>query len=214
MGIISAWHCYLSKEKKYLLRVSVTLSSNNTLLTVPASVTVAAGAATAAFNATAAATFTSSQTAIVTATLGSSAKTATITGATVTSSVPSFVQQKDNQVTSGTTSSATFSSPATAGNLIVVYLVWDNTGAAGVSDSLGNTYRAAIGSTLWSNSRYSVQTFYAINRGGGSDTVTATFATAVSSFGIVYAHEYSGVAQTAPVDGTAAAAGQPERRDL
>ncbi len=186
---------------------SVTLKSNNTLLTVPASVTVAAGATTATFSASAAATFTSSQTATVTATLGSSSKTATITGVTVTSSTPSFIQEKDNRVTSGKTSSATFSSATTAGNLIVVYLNWDNTGTASVSDSLGNTYIAALGSTPWNNSQYRVQTFYTINRSGGADTVTATFATAVTSFGIVYADEYSGVAQTAPVDVTAAAAG-------
>jgi trimeric autotransporter adhesin len=186
---------------------SVTLASDNTLLAVPASVTVAAGAATATFSATAAAAFTSNQTAIVTATLGSSSSTATITGATVTTAAPSFIQEKDNRVTSGTTSSATFSSPTTAGNLIVVYLIWDNTGAAAVSDSLGNKYAAAIGSKLWSNSHYTVQTFYAINSIGGTDTVTATFATAVNSFGIVYADEYSGVAQTAPIDVTAAAAG-------
>jgi uncharacterized protein (TIGR03437 family) len=89
----------------------------------------------------------------------------------------------------------------------VVYLIWDNTGTAAVSDSLGNTYTAAVGSTLWNNSQYRVQTFYTINSKGGADTVTATFATALSSFGIVYADEYSGVAQTAPIDVTVAAAG-------
>jgi trimeric autotransporter adhesin len=186
---------------------SVTLKSNNTLLSVPASVTVAAGATAASFNATAAATFTSSQTATVTASLGSSSKTATITGVTVTSAVPKFIQEKDNQVTSGKTSSATFSSSTTAGNLIVVYLIWDNTGTAAVSDSIGNTYAAAIGSTLWSNNQSKVQTFYAINRSSGANTVTATFATAITSYGIIYADEYSGVAQTTPVDVTAAAAG-------
>ena len=57
---------------------SVTLASNNALLTVPASVTVAAGATTATFSATAAATIASNQSATVTATLGSSSQTATI----------------------------------------------------------------------------------------------------------------------------------------
>jgi trimeric autotransporter adhesin len=57
---------------------AVTLASNNSSLTVPASVTVAAGASTASFSATAAATIASNQTAIVTATLGASSKTATI----------------------------------------------------------------------------------------------------------------------------------------
>jgi hypothetical protein len=57
---------------------TVTLGSNNASLTVPASVTVAAGATTATFNATAAATIASNQSATVTATLGASSQTATI----------------------------------------------------------------------------------------------------------------------------------------
>ena len=57
---------------------AVTLASNNASLTVPASVTVASGATTAAFSATAAASIASNQTATVTATLGSSSQTATI----------------------------------------------------------------------------------------------------------------------------------------
>ena len=173
---------------------SVTLASNNTSLTVPVSVTIAAGASTANFNATAAATFTSNQSATVTATLGGSSKTAVINGATTGTTTPAFIQETDNQVTSGNISSATFSSPPAAGHLIAVYLIWDNAGSASVSDSLGNKYASAVGPTRWSNSKYSVQIFYAINLVGGPDTVAATFATAVKSFGIVYAHEYSGVA--------------------
>ena len=57
---------------------NVTLASNNASLTVPASVTVAAGATTATFSATAAASLASNQSATVTATLGSSSQTATI----------------------------------------------------------------------------------------------------------------------------------------
>src|ERR1019366_3826525 len=57
---------------------SVTLNSNNALLTVPASVTVLAGATTATFSATACSSIPSNQNAIVTATLGASAQTATI----------------------------------------------------------------------------------------------------------------------------------------
>jgi trimeric autotransporter adhesin len=56
----------------------VTLASNNTLLTLPASVTVAAGAAKATFSATAAASITSNQSATIMATLGGSSSTATI----------------------------------------------------------------------------------------------------------------------------------------
>ncbi len=120
---------------------------------------------------------------------------------------PAFVQEKDNQITSGQTNRVTFSSTITAGHLIAVYLIWDSTGSSSVSDSLGNTYISAAGPIRWSNSKYSAQIFYAISRSGGGDTVTATFATAVKAFGIEYAHEYSGVLQTAPVDVTASAVG-------
>src|SRR5450631_3951941 len=68
---------------------------------------------------------------------------------------PTFVQEKDNQVTFGNSSRATFFSRTTAGNLIVAYLIWDNTGSASVSDSLGNTYASAGGPTWWTNGRYS-----------------------------------------------------------
>ena len=53
---------------------SVTLTNNNASLTVPASVTVAAGATSATFSATAAASIASNQSATVTATLGSSSQ--------------------------------------------------------------------------------------------------------------------------------------------
>ena len=43
----------------------------------------------------------------------------------------------------GTTASLAFSKANTAGNLIVVYVVWDNPGTVQVSDSKGNTYTAA-----------------------------------------------------------------------
>src|SRR5579863_4760798 len=120
---------------------------------------------------------------------------------------PAFVQEKDNQVTSGSASRATFSAATTAGNLIAVYLIWDSTGAASVSDSLGNSYASALPAIRWSSGKYSTQIFYAISQKSGIDTVTATFATKVNSFGIVYAHEYSGISPTAPVDVTAAATG-------
>jgi hypothetical protein len=120
---------------------------------------------------------------------------------------PAFVQEKDNQLYIGNKSSVTFSNPTAVGNLIVVYLIWDNKGSASVSDSLGNSYSNASGVALWSSGTYSAQIFYTINLRSGGDTVTATFATAVKSFGLIYAHEYSGISQTAPLDVTASASG-------
>jgi chitodextrinase len=124
-----------------------------------------------------------------------------------TVNTPTFIQERDNQVTSGKTSGATLSVPTSAGNLIVAYLIWDNTGSAAVSDSLGNSYASAGPATLWSSSTHSAQIFYTINLRSGSNTVTASFSTAVTSFGIVYAHEYSGISQTTPLDVTSMAAG-------
>jgi hypothetical protein len=52
---------------------------------------------------------------------------------------PTFVQVRAKEITSGTANSLAFSSANTAGNLIVVYAIWNNTGSATVSDSRGNT---------------------------------------------------------------------------
>jgi len=120
---------------------------------------------------------------------------------------PAFVQEKDTQITFGSTNRTTFAAPNTAGNLIVVYVVWDNTSGVSVSDSLGNTYTSAIGPTRWNNNRNSVQTFYAINRASGSNTVTASFSRRIQSFAIAYAHEYSGVRSTGTIDVAAALSG-------
>ena len=130
-----------------------------------------------------------------------------VVGAAFGATTPAFIQERDNQVTSGNTSRVTLPSSITAGNLIVVYVIWDNTGSASVSDSRGNSYASAVVPILWSNGKYSAQVFYTISLSSGVDTVTATFATQVNSFGIVYAHEYSGIRQTAPIDVTAAATG-------
>jgi hypothetical protein len=46
-----------------------------------------------------------------------------------------FVQGRAEGITSGTTNSLAFNSANTAGNLIVAYLVWSNTGSVTLSDS-------------------------------------------------------------------------------
>ena len=94
----------------------------------------------------------------------------------------------------------------TAGNLIVAFVIWNNNGAATVSDSNGNAYAAATTRTAW-GSGWSAQTFYAKNIKAGANTVTATFGTAISSFGIVYIHEYSGLDPTSPLDVASSAVG-------
>ena len=98
-----------------------------------------------------------------------------------------FVQGRNAQVTSGTTASLAFSKANTAGNLIAVYVVWDNPGTVKVSDTAGNTYSAATVRQTFGTS-WSAQVFYASNILAGSNTVKVTFGTAITSFGITYIH--------------------------
>ncbi len=124
----------------------------------------------------------------------------------VVTQTPAYVQGASAQVGSGTTASVAFPGANTAGNLIVAYVVWNNTGTVTVSDSKGNTYTAGTARQTW-GSNFSSEVFYAPNIAGGANTVKATFGTALTSFGIVYAHEYSGLATASPVDVSASAVG-------
>jgi len=118
-----------------------------------------------------------------------------------------FVQQRNNLITSGKTANVSFTSTTTSGNLIVAFVVWNNTGSVTLSDSLGNFYVSAVGPTRWHNNRYSAQIFYARNIKGGANTVTAKFSSAVSAFGSVYINEYTGLDPIAPFDVGAATTG-------
>jgi len=116
-----------------------------------------------------------------------------------------FVQGRDTLTTSGTTVKLAFNHANTAGNLIAVYVVWDSAGAVKVSDSRGNSYKAATARQTFGND-WSAQVFYASNIRAGSNTVKVTFGTAITSFGVVYLHEYSGLAKKSPVDVSASPA--------
>jgi hypothetical protein len=117
----------------------------------------------------------------------------------VAAATPTFVQARAKEVRSGTTSSLAFTSANTAGNLVVVYVLWSNAGSVSVSDSRGNGYASAVARVTW-KSNWSAQVLYAKNVAGGTNTVTATFATAINSFADIYIHEYSGVDKVNPVD--------------
>jgi glucose/arabinose dehydrogenase/chitodextrinase len=119
---------------------------------------------------------------------------------------PAFVQSRANEVTSGTTNTIAFANPPTAGNLIVVSVLWNNRGTVAVADNRANGYVSATPRTDW-GSTWSSQVFYATNVAGGPTSVTATFGTAINGWGIVYIHEYSGIAAVNPIDGTRSAAG-------
>jgi hypothetical protein len=120
---------------------------------------------------------------------------------------PTFIQSNAVEVTTGTTVSSAFPAANTAGNLIVVFVMWSNTGNVSISDTRGNAYTSAVGPTIRPTNK-NQQIFYAKNITGGANTVTATFATSVAGgSGILYIHEYSGIDTTSPVDVTAAASG-------
>jgi hypothetical protein len=76
----------------------------------------------------------------------------------VEAAVPAFVQARANEVNSGRTNSLAFSDANRAGDLVVVTVVWSNSGAVTVADSRGNGYVSAGPRTAW-NSSLSSQTF-------------------------------------------------------
>src|SRR5512132_234135 len=132
-----------------------------------------------------------------------------VNGVTITPAVaaaPAFVQVRANEITSGSTNNLAFNSATAAGNTIVVDVLWSNTGSVTLSDNRGNSYASATTRTTWGNN-WSAQVFYAKNIAGGSTTVTATFATGINNFAIIYIHEYSGLDKADPVDVTKSATG-------
>jgi hypothetical protein len=124
-----------------------------------------------------------------------------------------FVQKRVSRITAGTTVTATFRRRTTAGNLIVAYVVWDNGGATLLSDNAGDAYASAVGPTQSGGDPTSAQIFYAANIAGGTTTVAATFATAITTRGILYLYEYSGADRTAPVEAAVAASGSTAAMD-
>ncbi len=121
-------------------------------------------------------------------------------------SAPTFVQSRSKSVTGGTSNALAFSSPIGAGHAVVVYVQSDTPIPATVTDSQGNVYQRAL-STPWANNAWGAQVFYAANVVGGADTVTATFAAPVTSFGLIYIQDYDGVDPVNPLDGAVAAQG-------
>ena len=113
---------YASSTAAFKAAGNVTLTSNNPLLNIPASVMVPVGASTATFSATAAATIASNQSATVTAILGSSSQPATIsllgTGAPALSSIG---QCTHGSLTAGqiSTCSAVLNAAAPAGGILI-----------------------------------------------------------------------------------------------
>ena len=121
-------------------------------------------------------------------------------------SAPSIVQVNRNQIAGGANVSATFDGTTLAGNTIVAYVIWSNTGSVALTDSRGDTFTSVGTPVIWGNG-YSAQIFYASNIAGGSATISAAFRTSVNSFGVLYVHEYTGISKTNPVDAVASMTG-------
>jgi len=121
---------------------------------------------------------------------------------------PTFVQANSHETNSGTTDSVPFTSANSASDLIVVYVIWSNgTSTASMSDARDNTYNAVSPATKWNGTQWSSQVFYAKNISAGSNTVTATFSSAINQFAVVYIHEYSGMDTINPLDVSTVATG-------
>jgi len=102
---------------------------------------------------------------------------------------------------SATSISRAFTSPNTAGDLIIVALSWGNNAAPTVTDTAGNSY--ALATTSYSApGNQALGVFYAVNVVAGANTVTATFPGSTPFRRILIA-EYSGLRKSMPVDVTA-----------
>ena len=156
---------------------------------------------------TAPATLTTQQSVVVTATSVADTTKSASASLTLGVSTPAFVQQNSNKITRGTTNRVAFPFANTAGDLIVAYVIWDNSGSVSLSDSKGNVYMSAVGPTKWSGDRTNAQIFYAKNIAGGANTVTVRFSTGITSWGVLCIHEYSGIDTASPLDAVAAATG-------
>src|SRR5690348_13762523 len=122
-----------------------------------------------------------------------------------------YVQKRYFQVTSGNSVSVILRRPDTAGNLLVAFVVWDNGDAVSLTDTRDNTWASAVGPTSAGGTH--AQIFYASDIAAGLDTVTATFATAITVRGALYVVEYTGIDRTSPLAGAVAASGSSPAMD-
>lgn len=113
--------------------------------------------------------------------------------------VPSLVQSANSTpALNATSTTATFGSSTTAGNLIFVVVGYGNGGKAiTVTDTAGNAYTQVVNGGDGSASE--VGLWYAKNISGGTPTVTVSFAAQVERCAVI-AIEYSGLDTSAPFD--------------
>ena len=184
-------------------------SSNTSVATVPASVTVAAGATSATFTVTTLAVSATTSVTISGTYNGTQSATLAVNPVVVVGCTANLVQ-----VTAGDSGSATSTvtyqnSNAATGDLMLVFSRWDNPAAtaSSVSDSAGNTY-IPIGGPINIGGNSIVEAWYAKNIQGGQPlAVTVTYSAKTNSISLVDTFEYSGLDTTAPLDVFASAIG-------
>ena len=113
---------------------------------------------------------------------------------------PTLVQDKAGTQFGATTVAATFDSSVIAGNLLAVYVIWEDTEnsiTASCADGLSNSYTDVNNPTDLSGSARGAM-FYAKDIAGGSCTVTVTLSSSVNAQ-IVIA-EIAGADTATPLD--------------
>jgi fibronectin type 3 domain-containing protein len=121
-----------------------------------------------------------------------------------------YVQSSSQVPDTGAAVSVTFPSAQTAGDLNIVIVGWSDSSSSvqSISDSVGNTYVAALGPTVSSGNASQIL-YYAKNIKGataGSNTVTVTFSATVD-YPEVRILEYSGIDPVNPFDAGVGASG-------
>ena len=117
------------------------------------------------------------------------------------------MQSSADRISSGNVVRTRFNDANVAGNVVVAYAIWNNTSSASLSDTNGNAYVSAGAPVGWSGGTWRSQVFYATDIEAGANVVSAQFGTAVSNWGVLYVHEYSGIDPVNPLDATQTATG-------
>jgi hypothetical protein len=133
-------------------------------------------------------------------------KVFSITVATSTGSGITLVQAISVQGSGLTSLSEPYTSPNTAGNLLIVFVrMSTSTQTVGITDTLGNTYTQAV-AQIQTNDLSQIHIFYVANCLGGTNTVKATFS-GVNNHPWLVVYEYSGLSATSPLDRVSGAQG-------
>jgi hypothetical protein len=113
-----------------------------------------------------------------------------------------FVQDQTTNAGSASMAMLSFGDAIVAHDGIILCFIYDSTttiapGPTPVQDTLGNSYDLVVGPAVGDGTVYVA---VAADSAGGRDTITVTLAGSTKSYFEVYAHEYSGLALSAPFE--------------